>query len=593
MAQAMEAAVGGQMRTDGDTAECDLLVIGSGAAAFTAALTAATGGLRVLMVEKEEVFGGASARSGGCIWMPNTTHAKRAGGSDTREAALTFLRNEAKERYRAGPAEAFVDHGPAMVDFVEANSGVRFGFLAGFPDYHCETPGGSTEGRALYPMNWDAGPLGKELKRLRTPLQTGTFLGMQIGVQEAGIYMTAGRKLGSFIHVGKCILRRIRDQFRAGRTMWLALGNALVGGLAAAAFDRGVRLWTKAPARKLIVENGRVAGAVVAHDGRTVTVRARKGVVIGTGGFPHDAARRAALFPTGATASEVWGMFPTGNSGDGIRLGEAAGGVFDDNMLSPIALTPITRIDRVEGSVETMPCFFNRAMPGVIAVTRDGQRFTNEGRSYHDVGRDLLRKEAGEPEAVAWLVFDHRYLRRWGNGPIRPAPIPFKPYIKTGYLKTGRTVEELAAATGIDPTGLRATIDRYNRFARDGNDPDFHRGESIFDQVSGDAEHKPNPCVGPIDAAPYYAIRVFAGCVGTFAGLRANGHAQVETADGVPIEGLYVVGNDMASITGGDYVAGGCTLGPGMTFGYLAARHALGLSGDEAVVPATTGRAGR
>jgi hypothetical protein len=212
-------------------------------------------------------------------------------------------------------------------------------------------------------------------------------------------------------------------------------------------------------------------------------------------------------------------------------------------------------------------------------MTRDGKRFANEGRSYHDVGRKLLAKTAGEPEAVAWIVFDHRYLRRWGNGPVFPAPLPYKSFIENGYLKMGRTVRELAINTGIDPDGLEASVERYNMFAREGQDPDFRRGSNAFDLANGDPEHKPNPCIGPLDHGPWYAIRTFAGCVGTFAGLNANENAQVVGADRTPIPGLYVVGNDMASITGGDYVAGGCTLGPGMTFGYLAAKHVIAESG--------------
>jgi succinate dehydrogenase/fumarate reductase flavoprotein subunit len=562
-------------------ATCDLLVIGTGAAAMSAALTASVAGLKVLMVEKDEKFGGASARSGGCLWIPNSPHARKAGVEDSREAALTFIRTEAGNRYDQRSAEAFVDHGPEMLEFVEANSPVRFGFLNGFPDYHCDTAGGSTKGRALYPYNWNARPLGKEVYRLRPALETGTFAGMQIGVNEVGYYMTAGRKLKSLAYVAKCFMIRIRDQLGWGRTMRLGLGNSLVGGLAAAAFAQGMELWTSAPARRLLIERDRVVGAEVDTPKGLVRIRARNGVILATGGFPHDGKRRAELFPTGATAPEVWGMFPYANSGDGLRMGEAVGGFFNSDVRSPIALTPITRLHSGEGAMETMPCFFNRGVPGVIAVTRDGKRFANEGRSYHDVGTNLLAKTMGEPEAVAWLVFDHYYLRRYGQGPILPAPLPYRKFIKNGYLKTGRTVRELAKNAGIDPDGLEASVARYNRFASDGVDPDFHRGTNAFDLANGDPERGPNPCIGPLDKAPYYAIRVFAGCVGTFAGLQADEHSRVLDKAGKPIAGLYVVGNDRLSITGGDYIAGGCTLGPGMTFGYLAAKHAIAHGRDD------------
>ena len=556
------------------TKSCDLLVVGSGAAAMTAALTGLVGGLKVLMVEKEHYFGGASARSGGCIWMPNLKRAEAAGGKDSRAEAIKFLSYEGGARYNERNAAAFVDNGPKMVDFVEQNSPLRFHWLPGFPDYHCDSPGGSTSGRNYYADNWDAGLLGKEIHRLRPQLAFSTFLGMQIGVNEVGYYMTAGRKLGSLLYVAKCILRRVRDQFRAGRTLRLGAGSALVGTLASGAFKRGLELWTETPARELIRTGDCVTGAIVNTPTGPVQVEASRGVILATGGFPHDSKRRGELFPQGNSAPEVWGMMPYGNSGDGIRLGESVGGRFNSDMKSPIALTPINTLHLGEGALATMPIFFNRGMPGVIAVTRDGKRFANEGRSYHDVGVNLLRKTAGDPEAIAWIICDHRVLRRYGMGRSFPFPLPYKRFVKNGYLKRGRTIRELAQSAGIDPDGLEQSVTAYNRFAVDGKDPEFNRGTNAYDIANGDPEHKPNPCIGPLDHAPFYAIRVFAGCVGTFAGLQTNENAQVVDNAGRPIEGLYAVGNDMASITGGDYIAGGCTLGPGMTFGYIAGQHA-------------------
>jgi succinate dehydrogenase/fumarate reductase flavoprotein subunit len=552
----------------------DLLIVGSGAAAMTAALTALVAGLTVLMVDKERYFGGASARSGGCIWMPNLTRAAAAGASDSRGDALRFLAHESGSNYNEAIAAAFVDEGPAMVDFVEKHSPLQFRWLPGFPDYHCDSPGGSTTGRNFYAVNWDAAPLGKELARLRPPLQFGTFLGMQIGVNEVGYYMTAGRKLGSLFYVAKCILLRVRDQFRAGRTLRLGSGNALMGCLAAGAFQKGLELWTSSPAREVLRDGSRVIGVIVDTPTGRVRVEASRGVVLATGGFPHDSARRAKLFPSGATAPEVWGMMPYGNSGDGIRLGESVGGLFNANMKMPIALTPINTLHSGEGRLETMPIFFNRGVPGVIAVTRDGKRFVNEGRSYHDFGVALLKKTAGEPQALAWIICDHRVIRRYGMGRAFPFPLPYRQFIRNGYLSHGRTIRALAENAGIDPSGLEQTVARYNHDAASGIDTEFHRGTNAFDMANGDPEHKPNPCIGPLEHAPFYAIRVYAGCVGTFAGLQTNEHAQVVDSERRAIPGLYAVGNDMASITGGDYIAGGCTLGPGMTFGYIAARHA-------------------
>ncbi len=341
----------------------DLLIVGSGAAALTAAAHRTRRRFESVDGRKGRVFRGASARSGGCIWMPNLARAAAAGGHDSREEALRFLKHESGSQYDESIAASFVDNGPQMVAFVEQHSPLVFKWLPGFPDYHCDSPGGSTTGRNYYADNWDAGPLGNEIQRLRPQLHFSTFLGMQIGVNEVGYYMTAGRKAGSLLYVAKCILKRARDQLRAGRTLRLGAGNALVGCLAAGAFDKGLELWTSAPARELLREGERVVGAIIDTATGALRVEARRGVILATGGFPHDSKRRAELFPQGRTAPEVWGMMPYGNAGDGIRLGESVGGVFNANMKSPIALTPINTLRSGEGRLETMPIFFNRGMP--------------------------------------------------------------------------------------------------------------------------------------------------------------------------------------------------------------------------------------
>lgn len=557
------------------TNSCDLLIIGSGAGAMCAALTASSRGLRVLMVEKEEKFGGASARSGGGLWIPNTPHAARAGVLDSREKAMTYFHHETGNRFNEKKVAAFLDHGPQMLEFVEAHSTLRFQVLAEFPDYHCEIPGGG-HGRSLFPYAWDAADLGDEIHRLRPVLLGARFMGMQIGVSEVPLYLTASRKVGSFLHVAKCIIRRAIDQVRAGRTLRLTSGNAVVGGLAAAAFRKGVELWTSAPARELIRENGRVTGAVVETATGKVRVEATQGVILSTGGFPHDSTRRAELFPNGRAAPEVWAMLPYGNAGEGIRMAEAAGALFNSDMTTPIALTPITTLHNGEGRLETIPVFFNRGAPGVISVTRAGKRFVNEARSYHDWGVALLNACDNGEEAVAWIVCDHRALRRYGLGVIKPAPFPIKSFIKSGYLKVGKTPRELAINAGIDPDGLEQTFVEFNGPASTGDDPSFHRGTTDYERAGGDLEYGSNPCVGPLNQVPYYAIRVFAGCVATFAGINTDEKAQALDAQGNPIPGLYVIGNDMASITGGDYISGGCTLGPAMTFGHIAANHIAG-----------------
>ncbi|RXR24722.1 FAD-dependent oxidoreductase [Sphingobium fluviale] len=553
--------------------KCDLLVIGAGAGGLTAALRAADAGLDVVVAEKDEYFGGATARSAGGIWIPCNPHAAAMGGQDSREKALTYFRNQAGPRFDPQTVSAFLDNGPEMLKFVERASTLRFAAAMGYGDYHCEAPGGETS-RVLFPQPWDGAELDQDLKRLRPMLRRAQFLGIQISVLDVGLFMSAGRKLGSAAYVFGSMLRRLRDQFRAGRSLRLTGGNALAAGLAAACLRNGVKILTSAPARRLLHEGNRVSGAVLDSLDGQLHIEARYGVILCTGGYAHDAGRRAETLPAIARSAESWSLYPYGSNGDGIRMGEAVGALFDCDMAHPVALAPMTRLAAGEGVMEVSPLFFFRGAPGVISVTRDGKRFVNEARSYHDWSVGLLAATAGE-EPVAWVVCDHRAIRRYGLGIVKPAPFPVRPHLRSGYLTTGCTLGDLARSAGIDPDGLERTVSEFNEAARLGRDPQFGRGSTAYEMVNGDPEHRPNPCVGPLDKGPYYAVRALPGCLGTFAGLKGDENARVVDADGSPIPGLYVAGNDMASITGGDYIAGGCTLGPAMTFGFIAANHVI------------------
>jgi succinate dehydrogenase/fumarate reductase flavoprotein subunit len=559
---------------DTDEATCDLLVVGSGAGALTAALTAAQAGLQVLVLEKEHCFGGASARSGGGLWVPGNRICADAGHADSRADMLTYLRHEAGALYDEDKVAAFLDHGPQMVDFVIDQTRVAFAPV-GISDYHPHHPGGKAAGRAIMATSIDARPMGDLLGRLRPPLKAATFLGMQIGIEDFGHFAMATRRLRSFAHVARLIVRRLVDQVLNSRSMRLTSGNALVAGLAERCVQLGVELRTGAPVRSLQQVDGMVTGAVAEAGGRLLHVHARKGVVLATGGFPHDGPRRADLFPTGAMNDEVWALMPHGNSGDGLRMGEAAGGRVERGMRSAVALSPVMRIDDAEGAMSCFPVFTTRGNPGKIAVRRDGRRFVNEASSYHDFAAGMIAAAEGEQEAVAWIVSDQRSLRRYGLGVIHPT-LPIGRHLRSGILLKGNTLRELALRAGIDPVGLEDSVARFNRHARDGIDPDFGRGGNAYDLWAGDPRHWPCPCLGPLEHKPFYAIRVFAGSVGTFAGLVTNGRAQVLDKQGTPIAGLYATGNDLASITGGDYIGGGCTLGPAMTFGFIAGRQAAG-----------------
>ena len=566
-------SVGGvRIVTDARGSEAfDVVVVGSGAGALTAALTAAEAGLSVVVLEKERHFGGASARSGGGLWIPGNRLAVAAGHPDSREEALTYLRHEAGALFDEDRAGAFLDHAPAMFDLVCEQTSLSFVLLTN-SDYHPHHPGGKAVGRSVMPRSIDGRALGADLARLRPPLAASTFAGMQIGIEDFYAFNTATRRAKSALRVAKRLARRAADGVRYGRSVRLASGNALVGGLAIRCRELGVRIETGAPVRELVCEGDRMTGVLADLTGSLTALTARCAVILATGGFPHDGARRARLFPAGARADEACSLMPHGNTGDGLHMGEKAGGRAEGRMKSAVALSPISRIDTSEGTLAGFPIFAHRGDPGKIAVRRDGRRFTDEAASYHDFCAGLLQAAGCEADASAWIVSDHRSLRRYGLGIAHPG-LPIVPHVRSGYLLRGRTLRELAQAAGIDRAALEETVARFNRHAREGSDPDFGRGSNVYDLWAGDPAHRPCPCLGPLETGPFYALRVFAGCVGTFAGLVTDAAARVLDERDAPIAGLYAVGNDCASITGGDYIAGGCTLGPAMTFGYIAARH--------------------
>jgi succinate dehydrogenase/fumarate reductase flavoprotein subunit len=362
--------------------------------------------------------------------------------------------------------------------------------------------------------------------------------------------------------------------------MRLVTGNALVARLAKSAFDRGVELRVSCPVTRLVVDEGRVAGAVVATRDAEVEINASRGVVLACGGFPHDVSRRRELFAHAPTGSEHWSAAVPSATGDGLRLGEAVGGVVDTDLAGAAGWAPVSHVRRRDGSVGNFPHLIERAKPGLIAVTRAGRRFANEADSYYDFMTRLFAAIPRGQPVEAWLLCDHRFIRRYGLGHAKPAPLPLAPSLRSGYLKRGDRIGELARACGIDAPVLQATVDAWNRDAREGRDPAFGRGSTPYNRVQGDPSQVPNPCVAPIETPPYYAVRVVPGSLGTFAGLRSDAQARVLDRHRNPVAGLYACGNDMASVMGGRYPSGGITLGPAMTFGYIAAHHAAGRALD-------------
>jgi succinate dehydrogenase/fumarate reductase flavoprotein subunit len=311
---------------------------------------------------------------------------------------------------------------------------------------------------------------------------------------------------------------------------------------------------------------------VQAQEGE-VRVEARRGVVLAAGGFPQDKARRRALFPHDRDGSGHFSPAPAGNTGDGLRLGEEIGAALELGYPNAAAWVPVSRVPRKDGSWGVFPHFIDRAKPGLIAVRPDGKRFVNEANSYHDFVQALFAATPPGAPVHAYLIVDHAFIRRFGLGFVKPFPVPIGPQLRSGYLKRGRTLAELAKVAGIDPAGLEQTVATYNRDARTGTDGAFGKGSTAYNRFNGDPAFHPNPCLAPIETGPFYAVEVVVGDLGTFNGLRTNGHAQALDREGRPIPGLYAAGNDMASIMGGNYPGGGITLGPAITFGYIAACH--------------------
>lgn len=561
-------------RLEEDGRVCDVLVIGSGAGGLATAITARKHGLSVIVIEKEPVFGGTTAFSGGVLWIPGNRHGKANNPADTREAARRYLKAETGNWFQEAAVDAFLDAGPKMLDWFERETEVKF-VPTLYPDYHPAVEGGVDVGRSVLAAPFDTSSLGENLKRLRPPLATITFMGMMFNSSNADIkhFFNATKSFASFAYVVKRLAAHAGEVARHGRGVQVTSGNALAARLAKSCFDLGIPILTETPALRLTKEGGRVTGAEVGGSApRTIT--ARRGVVLACGGYAHDLARRAGVYAhLKAGAAGHYSPVPEGNTGDGIRLGEQAGGAFDAEFPQPAAWMPVSRVP----GKGVFPHLLDRYKPGMIAVLSSGKRFTNESESYHDVGAAMIA--AGE--ASAWLVCDHRAIRKYGLGHAKPAPMPLLPWLRSGYLKKGRTLADLARACGIDASGLEATVAEFNRGARQGRDEAFHRGETAFNRYLADPDNRPNACVAPVDEGPFYAVKMEMGDLGTFDGLKTTVPGEVLDRQGHVIPGLYAVGNDRASIMGGNYPGAGITLGPAMAFGWITGRHLAGAGQKE------------
>ncbi len=551
--------------------ETDVLVIGSGAGGLSAAVTVAHKGLRVIVAERAAVLGGATAWSGGWMWVPRNPIARRAGIFEERAAPRSYLQAVLGSRFEAGRIDAFLEAGPEMVSFFEKSTALQFEAGNEICDIYGDLPGAGKGGRSVIAAPYDARCLGQLNRLLRRTMPETAFLGMPIMAgADLGAFLTATRKLSSFLHVAKRVARHMRDLALYGRAMQLVNGNALVARLIRSGEDMGVKWMTSAPALRLLLDSGRVTGAIVQTEGGVYEIRVRHGVVLATGGFPNNKERRAKLFPHTSDGDRHWSVAPPEADGAGAQMAFDAGGALDTSAVAAGAWCPVSLVPRKDGTFGHFPHIIERAKPGIIAVRADGKRFVNEANGYHDYVAALFAVTPEGEEVASWLICDHRFQRRYGLGIARPGPVPIGKWLRNGYLQSGQSIDELALKCGIDPAALKTTIENYNHHAAYGEDPAFRRGSTAYNRSQGDKEISPNPNIAPLLKPPFYAVKILPGSFGTFAGIKTDAQARVLREDNTAISSLYAVGSDMASIMGGYYPAGGINLGPAMTFGYIA-----------------------
>jgi len=561
------------MSAQGWDHETDLLVLGSGAAGLCAALFARIQGLEVLLCEKTAQLGGTTASSGGIVWAPGSTHAAAAGIADSKAQVRQYLKGEFGAHEDPVLTDAFVDAAPLAIAALEREAGVKFS-LTHWPDYHPDRPGAVDAGRTLEAQRFDGRRLGAQFHLVRPPLPPLMLLGgLQVDKRKVDDFLNPLRSLTTFFRVIRTLVRYAADRVRYPRGTDLGAGNALVAALLEALLARKADIWTSAGLVRLIRDEDGVCGALIDVGGQPRRVRARRGVVLATGGFPHGKALRdefCADFP-----HELSFGFEA-NVGEGIQAARAIGAAIDHDVASPGYWQPSSQLPLADGSTRgILYGYLDRGRPGVIAVDRHGQRFVNEANSYHDVGLALIKAGYGRGNHFHF-VCDSRFVWHHGLGMIRPFTLRLKRFARMGYIHMADSIRELAGKIGVDPDALATTVERHNGYARDGVDLEFGKGSTRYNRLFGHPRAAPNPNLAPISKSPFIALPILPSTLGTAIGLKATADAQVVDETGQPIRGLYACGNDMASVMRGCYPGGGITLGPAIAFAWRAALHAAG-----------------
>ncbi|MHA5047634.1 3-oxosteroid 1-dehydrogenase [Streptomyces sp. SD15] len=537
----------------------DVVVIGSGAAGMTAALTAAKRGLTCVVVEKAATFGGSAARSGAGIWIPNNPVILAAGVPDTPAKAATYLAAVVGPDVSVERRQAFLGRGPDMISFVMANSPLRFRWMEGYSDYYPELPGGLPGGRSIEPDQLDGKILGAELAHLNPSYMTVPSGMVVFSADYKWLTLSAVSVKGAAV-AAECLARGTKAALLGQKP--LTMGQSLAAGLRAGLLAAQVPVWLNTPLSDLYLENGTAKGVVVAKNGTPGLIRARHGVIVGSGGFEHNAAMRA-QYQQQPIGTE-WTVGAKENTGDGIRAGQRAGAaldLMDDAWWGPAIPLP----------GQPYFCLAERTLPGGLLVNAAGARFVNEAAPYSDVVHIMYERDATAPDIPAWLIVDQNYRNRYLFKDVLPTFTFPDAWYTSGAAHKAWTLDALAAQIGIPAPALRSTVNRFNALAQNGRDTDFHRGDSAYDHYYTDPAILPNSCLAPLWLAPFYAFKIVPGDLGTKGGLRTDARARVLRPDGSVIPSLYAAGNASAAVMGHSYAGAGSTIGPAMTFGYIAA----------------------
>ena len=564
--------------------EVDVLVLGAGPAGMAAAIVSKNEGLEPLILEKTDQVGGTGAWSVGMMWFVDSSPMRAAGFEDSAEKARRYFSATVGNKAPAELQDAYIEHGRVALDYLLKHSDLEV-MAVYYPDYNPEIDGGMF-GRAHAPLEFDARKLGPAFKDIRAPLPAfAPFGGMMLDLVDLMHFLSVTRSFQSFRHVmkrlGRYALDRLKGYHRGTR---LVGGNALIARFYKTILDRKIEVWMRAAATTLIMDGNAVVGAEVSRDGKRVRVKARRGVVIATGGYPGNLEMRRENSRK-PTVERTLGLLS--NTGEGIGLGQSAGGRLDHNAEDTGYYVAMSEL-QPPGKEKVLWAHFmlDRPMPGFIAVGKDGNRFTNEAASYHAFTLGMFNAGA----IPAFLIADAAAIKKYGVGLVLPGSgsRALQRFEKSGYLHSGRTLQELASKIGVDPAGLERTVKRVNQFAATGNDEDFGKGSTAYNTYKGDPTHAPNACLGPIEHGPFYAVKLEPGDFGTSRGLVTGPHGEVLDQDNQPIQGLYAAGNDMNSPVAGHYIGAGITLGPALTFGYLAAQDLAGKSTPKAHVDRVT-----